>query len=191
VRRKSEHELDEVAAADWTQRERLEHLIDAEEASYGKRFHAVVDFYERWLRRALERPLLLAGLSVVLIIVAYFCYRGLGSDLLPAMDEGGFIVDYIMPPGSSLAETNRVISHVEQIIRSEHDVQSTSRRTGLQLGLAAVTEANTGDISVRLKPKHEHSSEEVIADLRVKIKRADPELDPEFPQPLQDLIGHL
>ncbi|PYY00496.1 MAG: AcrB/AcrD/AcrF family protein, partial [Acidobacteria bacterium] len=87
VRRKSEHELDEVAAADWTQRERLEHLIEAEEASYGKRFHAVVDFYERWLRRALERPLLLAGLSVVLIIVAYFCYRGLGSDLLPSMDE--------------------------------------------------------------------------------------------------------
>ena len=191
VRRKSEHELDEVAAADWTQRERLEHLIEAEEASYGKRFHAVVDFYERWLRRALERPLLLAGLSVVLIIVAYFCYRGLGSDLLPSMDEGGFIVDYIMPPGSSLAETNRVISHVEQIIRSEPDVESTSRRTGLQLGLAAVTEANTGDIAVKLKPKHEHSSEEVIADLRVKIKQQEPELDTEFPQLLQDMIGDL
>ena len=28
-----------------------------------------------------------------------------------------------------------------------------SRRTGLQLGLAAVTEANTGDISVKLKTK--------------------------------------
>ena len=30
------------------------------------------------------------------------------------MDEGGFIVDYTMPPGSSLRETNRVISHVER-----------------------------------------------------------------------------
>ena len=191
VKRKSQHKVDEAAAAEWTDRERLERMIEAEEASYGKRFHAVVNFYERWLRRALERPLLLAGLSIVLIVVAYFCFKALGSDLLPAMDEGGFIVDYIMPPGSSLAETNRVVNHVEQIIRADKDVQSTSRRTGLQLGLAAVTEANTGDISVKLKAKHERSSDEVIADLRVKIKQEEPQLDTEFPQLLQDMIGDL
>ena len=191
VKRKSQHEIGEAATAEWTDRERLEHMIEAEEASYGKRFHAVVNFYERWLRRALERPLLLAGLSVLLIVVAYFCFRALGSDLLPAMDGGGFIVDYIMPPGSSLAETNRVISHVEQIIRADKDVESTSRRTGLQLGLAAVTEANTGDISVKLKAKHERSSDEVIADLRIKIKQEEPQLDTEFPQILQDMIGDL
>src|SRR5690242_1755169 len=191
VRRKVERQIDAQGSDNWTQRERLERMIEAEESSYGKKFHAVVNFYERWLRRALERPLLLAGGSVVLIVVAYFCYRGLGSDLLPSMDEGGFIVDYIMPPGSSLAETNRVISHVEQIIRKEPEVESTSRRTGLQLGLAAVTEANTGDISVKLKRNHERSSEEVIADLRTKIKQLEPMLDTEFPQLLQDMIGDL
>ena len=68
------------------------------------------------------------------------------------MDEGGFIVDYTMPPGSSLRETNRVISHVEKILRDTPEVATTARRTGLQLGLAAVTEANQGDISVKLKP---------------------------------------
>ena len=191
VRRKSDKELDEAITAQWSERERLEHMMEAEEASYGKRFRSVVDFYERWLRRALERPLLLAGLSVVLIVVAYFCYRALGTDLLPAMDEGGFIVDYIMPPGSSLAETNRVVNHVEQIVRSEPEVEGTSRRTGLQLGLASVTEANTGDISVKLKADHKRSTDEVIADLRVKIKQQEPELDTEFPQLLQDMIGDL
>ena len=54
--------------------------------------------------------------------------------------------------GSSLEETNRVISHVEKILRDTPEVANTSRRTGLQLGLAAVTEANPGDISVKLKP---------------------------------------
>jgi CzcA family heavy metal efflux pump len=191
VKRKSRRHVDEAAAKGWSERERLEHMIEAEEASYGKRFRAVVDFYERWLRRALERPLLLAGLSVVLIVVAYFCYRGLGSDLLPAMDEGGFIIDYIMPPGSSLAETNRVINHVEQIVRAEPEVESTSRRTGMQLGLAAVTEANTGDLSVKLKSNHARSTDEVIADLRVKIKQQEPALDTEFPELLQDMIGDL
>src|SRR5579884_101278 len=191
VRRKVEHQIEDQGSENWTQRERLERMIEAEESSYGKKFHAVVNFYERWLRRALERPLLLAGGSVVLIIVAYFCYRNLGSDLLPEMDEGGFILDYIMPPGSSLTETNRVINHVEQILRSEPEIESTSRRTGLQLGLAAVTEANTGDISAKLKANHERSTEEVVADVRSKIKQQEPELDIEFTQLLQDMIGDL
>lgn len=176
---------------DASDRDRLEHMIEAEERSYGRMFHAVVNFYERWLRRALERPLLLAGFSLVLIVASYFCYKGLGSDLLPAMDEGGFILDYIMPPGSSLDETNRVITHVEQIIRAEPEVESTSRRTGLQLGLAAVTEANTGDISAKLKAGHKRSTDEVSADLRTKINQQEPELDVEFTQVLQDMIGDL
>ena len=104
------------------------------------------------LRFTLEHPLVLARfLRWLLIGGSYFCYTHTGSDLLPAMDEGGFILDYIMPAGSSLEETNRVITHVEKILRATPEVESTSRRTGLQLGLAAVTEANTGDISVKLK----------------------------------------
>ena len=107
------------------------------------------------------------------------------------MDEGGFILDYIMPAGSSLEETNRVITHVEEILRNTPEVESTSRRTGLQLGLAQVTEANTGDISVKLKRDRKRSGEEVIADVRAKIKKAEPVLDVEFPQLLQDMIGDL
>jgi len=147
--------------------------------------------YERLLRFVLEHPLILALFAVVLIGASYLCYKGLGSDLLPAMDEGGFIVDYVMPAGSSLQETNRVISHVERILRSIPEVESTARRTGLQLGLAAVTEANTGDISVKLKTKRSRSGEEVIADARAKITKAEPVLDVEFPQLLQDMIGDL
>ena len=76
----------------------------AEEASLeGGWFGRIIKFYERWLRRALEHPVWLAGLCVILIGVSYVCYSRLGSDLLPAMDEGGFILDYVMPPGSSLA----------------------------------------------------------------------------------------
>ena len=162
--------------------------------------------YERTLRFTLEHPLVLALFTVLLIAGSYLCYSNTGSDLLPAMDEGGFIVDYTMPPGSSLKETNRVISHVEKILRDTPDVATTARRTGLQLGLAAVTEANQGDISVKLKPmapiwsrmfgvhgpnERSRSGEEVIADVRAKITEAEPVLDVEFPQLLQDMIGDL
>ena len=110
-------------------------LLKAEEASLQGVFGKVVKFYERVLRIALERPKWIAILSVVLIACAYLSYRDLGSDLLPEMDEGGFILDYLMPAGTSLQETNRVLQHVEQILRSIPEVDTTSRRTGLQLGL--------------------------------------------------------
>src|SRR5438552_5141976 len=119
-----------------------------------------MNVYERVLRTTLERPLVLVAGSLIIIAVAYLCYRGLGSDLLPEMDEGGFIVDYIMPAGSSLEETNRVVSHMERILRATPDVETTSRRTGLQLGMATVTEANTGDISVKLKRDRKQQTDE-------------------------------
>jgi multidrug efflux pump subunit AcrB len=119
------------------------------------------------------------------------CYRFSGSDLLPEMDEGGFIIDYIMPAGSSLAETDRVVTHIEQILRKVPEVESTSRRTGLQLGLAAVTEANTGDVSVKLKDDRDRGVEEVIDEVRAKIKTEEPAIDVEFVQTLQDMIGDL
>ncbi len=147
--------------------------------------------YERVLRVALEHPLLLAVFCLLLVGGSYVCYRNCGSDLLPAMDEGGFIIDYIMPAGSSLEETNRVVSHVERILRTIPEVEGTSRRTGLQLGLAAVTEANTGDISVKLKRERSRSGDQVIADVRAKVTKAEPVLDVEFPQLLQDMIGDL
>jgi CzcA family heavy metal efflux pump len=171
--------------------EEIRQLLDAEEASLGGFFLKVVSFHERWLRRALARPIWLAGISAGLIVLSYVCYRFSGSDLLPEMDEGGFVLDYIMPAGSSLTETDRVLHHIEEILRDTPEVESTSRRTGLQLGLAAVTEANTGDISVKLKAHRSRGIDEVMGDVRSKIRTHEPAIDVEFIQVLQDMIGDL
>jgi multidrug efflux pump subunit AcrB len=151
----------------------------------------ILDFYERWMGRALKRPMLLFLGCGLLLVGIYFGYQGLGSDLLPEMDEGAFVLDYIMPPGSSLKETDRVVSHVEAILKSVPEVEITSRRTGLQLGLAAVTESNYGDITVRLKNKRDRSIDEVIADVRDQVHQKEPGLDTEYTQVLQDMIGDL
>ncbi len=147
--------------------------------------------YERAIKTALARPFLLPLLCAALIVVSFFCYRALGSDLLPAMDEGGFVLDYLMPAGSSLADTNRVLLSVEKIIHSIPEVEGTSRRTGLQLGLATVTEANTGDISVKLKSKRSRGVDEVISDIRERVNKQFPQLDTDFHQVLEDMIGDL
>ena len=151
----------------------------------------VMKVYERVLRGMLEHPLVFVTFSLAVIAGSYLCYQALGSDLLPGMDEGGFIVDYLMPAGSSLDDTNRTVSAVEGILRATPEVESTSRRTGLQLGLATVTEANRGDISVKLKRKRDRSAEEVVAEVRAKVAKQVPMLEVEYPQLLQDMIGDL
>jgi multidrug efflux pump subunit AcrB len=154
-------------------------------------FERILKLYERWVRRALEHPAWLAGFCAILIGVSYVSYTHLGSDLLPAMDEGGFVLDYVMPPGSSLQETDRVISHVESIVRGVPEVESISRRTALQLGLAAVTEPNTGDIAVKLKDKRSRGIDEIISEVRAKVTKEEPALSVDFTQVLQDMIGDL
>ena len=147
--------------------------------------------HARALEWALTRPIALLMVCAVLIVGTYFAYNALGSDLLPEMDEGAFILDYLTPAGTSLAETNRILQHVEQILRATPEVQITSRRTGLQLGLAAVTEANRGDFTVRLKSKRDRPIDEIMADVRARILKSEPALDVEFIQVLQDMIGDL
>lgn len=169
-------------------REELEH---AEEAALSGSLRRILDGYERALRFAFMRPWWIAGFALALVIGSYFCYQALGSDLLPPMDEGGFILDYWTPAGSSLAETNRVIEHIERMIRAIPEVEGSSRRTGLELGLATVTEANRGDIAVKLKQNRSRSTEQVVSQLRAEIAREEPGITVEFVEVLQDMIGDL
>jgi CzcA family heavy metal efflux pump len=148
-------------------------------------------WYERGIKLILARPFILIGFCLALVAVSVICYRFLGSDLLPEMDEGSFVFDYLMPAGASLADTNRVLLGVEKILRSIPEVLGTSRRTGLQLGLATVTEANTGDISVMLKKDRDRGVDEIIADVRDKVNKQYPQLDTDLHQMLEDMIGDL
>jgi CzcA family heavy metal efflux pump len=150
-----------------------------------------IRIHRQLLDWSLARPLWLGAACLLLVIGTWAGYQALGSDLLPEMDEGGFILDTTMPAGSSLSETNRVLEHVERILQATPEVETTSRRTGLQLGLAAVTEANFSDFTVKLKSKRSRGIDEVMNDVRTQINATEPELNVEFTQVLQDMIGDL
>ncbi len=166
-------------------------LLAAEEAHLSGFFGRIVEFYARTMRAILKRPWVLAASSVLVIALSFLCYKFLGTDFLPAMDEGGFILDYFTPPGSSLTESNRILLHIEAILKSTPEVENTSRRTGLQLGMVAVTEANNGDFTVRLKKDRKRDIDDIIADLRSEIESTEPGTKVEFLQLLQDMIGDL
>ena len=115
-----------------------------------------------------------------------------GTGFFPAADEGGFVLDYLTPAGSALAETDRQVRAIEKVVADTPEVASYSRRTGSELGLFA-TAQNTGDILVRLKPRSQRSrsSEEIISDVRERAHEAAPLVEIEFVQLLQDMLGDL
>lgn len=136
------------------------------------------------------RPWLLAPMLAVFVTIGWLCYRQVGSGFMPAMDEGGFVFDYIAPPGTSLTDTDAMLRQVEAILRDTPEVQTYSRRTGMQLG-GWLTEANVGDIFVKLKPQPRRDIDEVMTDIRQRVLAQVPGLQVETAQLMEDLIGDL
>ncbi|MEO6392586.1 MAG: efflux RND transporter permease subunit, partial [Pyrinomonadaceae bacterium] len=147
--------------------------------------------YEMLLRVALRHRIAVMAICLAVMAGAYLIYTRLGSEFLPAFDEGAFVLDYVAPPGSSLAETNRILNHVEQILKETPEVESFSRRTGSQLGLSGVTEPNTGDFAVKMRSNRKRETEEVTEEIREKIEASEPGLETEFIGILSDMIGDL
>src|SRR6185369_13141341 len=131
-----------------------------------------------------------AVIAVVVLGGSFLLYRHLGSEFLPVFDEGAFVLDYVAPPGTSLEETDRMLRHIEEMLKEAPEIEGYSRRTGLQLGLS-ITEPNTGDFLVKLKPGHKRTTEEVTSELREEIETSEPALRVEFVGILSDLIADL
>ena len=150
-------------------------------------FHRV---YEMVMRPLLAYPWFVLLLVAPLALAGYTCYQRVGSGFMPVMDEGSFIFDYVAPAGTSLAETDRLMRKVEDVIASTPDVKTYARQTGIQLG-GMLTEANQGDMLVRLKPFPRRAIDEVMKDIRERVESTIPGLEIETTQLMEDLIGDL
>jgi multidrug efflux pump subunit AcrB len=130
--------------------------------------------------------------AAILVVAGILVQRAAPTGFLPEIDEGAFVLDYFSPGGTALAETDRQVHEIEQILMSTPEITGTSRRLGAELGLFA-TEQNRGDIVVRLKPERDRdrSTQEVIDDVRGRIETAVPRQRVEFVQILSDVINDL
>ncbi len=150
----------------------------------------VVRLYEISVRFALRHRCMALAVCGLVLGVGLVLYGQLESDFLPPMDEGGFVIDYHTPYGTSLTETNRQLLQAEEILRATPEVESYSRRTGARLALA-IAEPHTGDFLVKLKPDRGRHTQEVISELRSRFHVAVPGVEWDFPGILTDLIGDL
>lgn len=170
-----------------------EHLLSAKDAQRedeGRITRTVQRGYRRLLAALLNRPWLPAVAVLPLLTCGYFAYNRVGSGFIPKMDEGGFVLDYRAPPGTSLDETDRLLDQVDVILKKVPEVATYSRRTGTQLG-GGITEANQGDYFVDLNPPPRRSVWAIMDAVRMQIDRQVPGLEVETAQLIEDLIGDL
>jgi CzcA family heavy metal efflux pump len=156
----------------------------------GPLLRRVIRIYEAVLRVALKRRGLTMAACVLILILGVVLYTHLESEFLPPMDEGGFVIDYFTPPGTSLVETNRQLLQAESILRTIPELESYSRRTGARLALS-IAEPNTGDFLVKLRTDRKRRTADVISELRRRFNVELPGINWEFPGILGDLIGDL
>src|SRR5947208_279357 len=137
--------------------------------------------YETGIRWAITLRAFVVSAAGILVALAVLAYFGLSTGFLPQMDEGGFVVDYLTPPGTSLTETDSIVRQMEQMVAALPEQSAFVRRTGTELGLF-VTEQNKGEILVKLKPRSQRKRdiEEIIEDLRAQITKNIAGVDIEF-----------
>lgn len=150
----------------------------------------VLKVYEVSTRWALRHAAVTLAACVLVLFGAFFVYRQLQTGFLPDFDEGGFNIDFTALPGTSLAEASRELDEAERVISADPDVQSYSRRLGVQLG-PFISEPNIGSFLIKLKADREHTTQQVMAHIRGELDQRFPMVRWDIKGFLTDLVGDL
>jgi cobalt-zinc-cadmium resistance protein CzcA len=118
------------------------------------------------MRRAGLVRLLSLGITIPALVLAFY----VGSDFMPKLDEGAFLIQTILPPEASLDEVDRVNHQVEDILRRFPEVDDVVRRTGRAERTEDPMPHTVSDVLVVFRPGRSRSLEELEQDMREKLE---------------------
>jgi CzcA family heavy metal efflux pump len=115
----------------------------------------------RGLNNILQRALRFGFAHRWVILLAGAAVLGLGVlavwlgpvRALPAIDEGAILIEYVMPPGTSLTESDRIANLLEQEAMAQQDIETVYRRTGSSQRGLQVEGVNRGELTMKLTPR--------------------------------------
>jgi len=113
----------------------------------------------KWLQSVLTFTFRHKALTLILA-AAFLGLSGLSiflgrASVLPPIDEGAILIEYVMPPGTSLRESNRIGCMLDEIALKDPDVSCVYRRTGSPGGSYMIEGVNRGELMIKLTPKYE------------------------------------
>jgi multidrug efflux pump subunit AcrB len=134
-------------------------------AWFNRRFNRLLDFYERWVRRAVRIPALTVVLLAGVFLASLAIYPLLGRAFFPQTDAGQFTVNVKVPTGTRLEVTNDYVAKIEDLIRHDidpKDFKMILSNIGVVNDISALYTSNAGmymaTVQVALIEGHETSS---------------------------------
>ncbi|MDX1947455.1 MAG: efflux RND transporter permease subunit [Pirellulaceae bacterium] len=144
------------------------------------------------IRLSVRHPVpILAAVGAAVLLSGVVATR-LGRDFLPPFNEGSVQVNVLLPPGTSLAESNRMAGIVDRRIKHIEGVIAFGRRTGRAEMDEHAEGVNVSEIIISFDPASKRSREEILAELRTELSEANiPGVVISAEQPLAHLISHM
>ncbi|HSC26829.1 MAG TPA: efflux RND transporter permease subunit [Vicinamibacterales bacterium] len=129
---------------------------------------------KRWYAPALEgclrHPRVVAGVALLVAVPAMVLATRIGSDFMPRLDEGAFLLQTVLPPEAALEEVDRLNHRVEDILREVPEVEDVVRRTGRAERTEDPMPHTLSDVLVVFKPERPRSLEAIEADMRGRLE---------------------
>ena len=142
------------------------------------------------IRISVRHPVPILVSVAVAVVVSVVVVMGLGRDFLPPFNEGVVQVNVLLPPGTSLDASNRIVGMVDERIGRVRGVANFSRRTGRAELDEHAEGVNVSEIIVSFDPKAGRSREGVLEELREELTQV-PGVVIAVEQPLAHLISHM
>ena len=139
--------------------------------------------YAPILDRCLRRPGLVAILTLLISVPTIVMGIRIGSDFMPELDEGAFLLQTVLPPEASLEEVDRLNHRVEDILREVPEVEDVVRRTGRAERTEDPMPHTLSDVLVALKPDRQRDLDAIEEDMRERLEHV-PGVDILFTTPL-------
>jgi multidrug efflux pump subunit AcrB len=121
---------------------------------FNRVFNRLLDFYERWVRRALRRP----GLTLALLMAIFFASLGiypfLGRAFFPQTDAGQFTLNIKVPTGSRIEVTDQYVAKIEDLIRQvvpSSDLKMIVSNIGVVNDFSSLYTTNAGEYTATIQ----------------------------------------
>lgn len=126
--------------------------------------------YAPILDRCLRRPRIVALVTLVVAGPALGLARLVGSDFMPQLDEGAFLLQTVLPSEASLEEVDRLNHRVEDMLRQVPEVDDVVRRTGRAERTEDPMPHTLSDVLVTLKSERTRDLAAIEDDMRARVK---------------------
>jgi len=150
---------------------------------FNRMFNRVLDYYEYWVRRALQRPGLTVAILSGVFIASLGIYPLLGLAFFPKTDAGQFTINLKVPTGTRIEVTDQYVAKVEDLIRSTiegKDLRRIVSNIGVVPDFSSLYTTNSGPytatVQVQLSESHRLSSFEYMDRVQQRMASQFPEI---------------